>query len=841
MAAPLFSVMAGFFSLIMALSILTLNCNGIRDQSKRVGLVQWLRSLPVGADVVCLQETHCLSSSECSSWFLSSGFSAVASPGSSHSCGCIVLFRPSLSLVNSWCDVSGRYLQVEFSFFGSSFRVCCVYAPNRNPARGQFFGDLHSKIDPAIPTILCGDFNEVFDRSVDRAGSDPSVSSRDSSSSLKYLFDDCCVVDIWRYLHPSSVGFTWTRWDGSLASRIDLFGVPFSWVPSVSSCSFVPCPFSDHCGVLLSCSIPDAVPPGPGIWKLNISVLDDPEYVELVSNAWRSWRNSVSRFPSLVKWWYGGKSLIKGLTIRYCCWKAGARSRLRDLLVQLIDHLKAKVDLGSSSCLGPYHSALAKLAALDSHVAKGAQVRSRVKWVEEGESSSSYFFRLERKCGSDRWISALRDEDDSIVSSPRDLCTSLSSFFSGLFSASPVDPRIQTDLLGNLSSSLPDDQSSLGEGHLSVEEVLVALRGMARRKAPGLDGLPMEFYLKFWSVLGSDLVAVLNSSFDSGCLSLSQRRGVISLSFKKGDRLDPRNWRPITLLNVDYKLASRAIAGRLLKVIHLLVAEDQTCRVPGRYIGENVALLRDVVAFASSSGAPVAILSLDQEKAFDRVDWGFMRFNVNGYISGFFDLSRGVRQGCPLSPLLYVLVSEVLAANIRCHTRISGLHIPGFLPLSPISQYADDTSLIVSSDDAIKAVFEIYALFERASGSRLNQAKSKGLWLGGWCGRSDPPVALEWSSSKIKVLGVFIGAGDLDVDNWRPRIDAVDHVLKSWRSRSLSFRGKALVINALALSRVWYVASLVHMPAWVAKELASLAFSFFWSGKRELVSRSVVI
>ena len=96
-------------------------------------------------------------------------------------------------------------------------------------------------------------------------------------------------------------------------------------------------------------------------------------------------------------------------------------------------------------------------------------------------------------------------------------------------------------------------------------------------------------------------------------LSLSQRRGVISLSFKKGDRLDPGNWRPITLLNVDYKLASRAIAGRLLKVIHLLVAEDQTYGVPGRLIGENVALLRDMVSFASSSRTPVAILSLEQE------------------------------------------------------------------------------------------------------------------------------------------------------------------------------------------------------------------------------------
>ena len=115
---------------------------------------------------------------------------------------------------------------------------------------------------------------------------------------------------------------------------------------------------------------------------------------------------------------------------------------------------------------------------------------------------------------------------------------------------------------------------------------------------------------------------MLNSCFRSGSLGLSQRRGIITLSFKKGDRLDPRNWRPITLLNVDYKIASRVIAGRLLKVIHLVVSSDQTCGVPGRFIGENVSFLRDVVHYASSSGTPVAILSLDQEKAFD---WGFMR------------------------------------------------------------------------------------------------------------------------------------------------------------------------------------------------------------------------
>ena len=461
----------------------------------------------------------------------------------------------------------------------------------------------------------------------------------------------------------------------------------------MSSCSILPCPFSDHCAVLLSVSVPDVVPPGPGLWKLNTSILGEEEYIKIITDFWRLWRSSIHLFPSLAKWWEVGKSRIKGLTIRYCCSRSSALSQNRDLLVRLIAHLKTKVDAGSISCLEPYHSALSELAALDSRAAKGAQVRSRIRWVEEGESSSAYFFRLEKKRAADRWISALREDDGSIISSPADLCHCLSSFYSSLFTVAPTDPSVQASFLGNLSLSLDHDQAAVCEGPLTLVECLTALQGMARRKAPGSDGLPMEFYVKFWDVLGADLVSVLNSSLDSGCLSLSQRRGVISLSFKKGDRLDPRNWRPITLLNVDYKIASRVIAGRLLKVIHLVVDKDQTCGVPGRFIGENVALLRDVIDFASSTGTPVAILSLDQEKAFDRVDWSFMKstlsamgfgpsfiswvdlfycrvqsaVNVNGYLSPFFSLSRGVRQGCPLSPLLYVLVSEVLAANIRCN------------------------------------------------------------------------------------------------------------------------------------------------------------------------------
>ena len=197
------------------------------------------------------------------------------------------------------------------------------------------------------------------------------------------------------------------------------------------------------------------------------------------------------------------------------------------------------------------------------------------------------------------------------------------------------------------------------------------------------------------------------------------------------------------MLNVDYKIASRAIAGRLLKVLHVVVGKDQTCGVPGRFIGENVAYLRDVVDYVSQVGVSCAILSLDQEKAFDRVDWSFMRatlssmgfgpsfigwidlfyrgsqsaVNVNGHVSSYFSLSQAVRQGCPLSPLLYVMVAEVLACNIRSHPDISGPSLPGSaVPLPPLSQYADDTSVVVTSDDAITATFEVYDVYERGSG-----------------------------------------------------------------------------------------------------------------------------
>ena len=147
-----------FLSLLRSVFLPSLDVNGLRDPTKRGGLLHWLRALPSLPDFVCLQETHCTSVAECSSWFLSSGYSFVSSPGSVKSCGCILLFRPHFTLVRSFCDAEGRFLCGEFSFSDQVFRVACVYA------RNDFLEDVADRLDPAVPTIVCGDFDRFRPR-----------------------------------------------------------------------------------------------------------------------------------------------------------------------------------------------------------------------------------------------------------------------------------------------------------------------------------------------------------------------------------------------------------------------------------------------------------------------------------------------------------------------------------------------------------------------------------------------------------------------------------------------------------------------------------------------------
>ena len=215
------------------------------------------------------------------------------------------------------------------------------------------------------------------------------------------------------------------------------------------------------------------------------------------------------------------------------------------------------------------------------------------------------------------------------------------SFYSKLFSEEPIDPEYNASCLRSVAASLSPPQCDSCEGLLTLGELSGAVRSLSVGKSPGSDGLTVKFYLAFWDILGPLLLRVANECFRDGELAASMKNSVTRLIFKKrGDRKDLKNWRPIALLNVDYKIISKVITTRLSHVLEDIVHPDQTCSVPGRSIFANATLLRDVLNYIQRTDEAAILVSLDQEKAFDRVNRSFLLDLLRAYGFGLPCLGR---------------------------------------------------------------------------------------------------------------------------------------------------------------------------------------------------------
>lgn len=391
---------------------------------------------------------------------------------------------------------------------------------------------------------------------------------------------------------------------------------------------------------------------------------------------------------------------------------------------------------------------------------------------------------------------------------------------------------------------------------------------MENNKSPGFDGLTTNFYKHFWPLFGSRLTYVFNYALKAGSLSVTQRRGIITLIFKKGDRTRLKNWRPITLLTTDYKILTKALANRLKKVLPTLIHSDQTACVPGRTINDNVSLIRDAIYYANETNTLLALISIDQLKAFDRVSHDFLfqvlhkfgfgqvfqqwiktiyhnvssSVKVNGWFTAFINLERGLRQGCALSMPLYILTPEILATHIRMNPNIRGLKTPDQQHEVKLSQYADDTSLLLRDDASTNTTFKCLNDYQRASRAKINCDKCKGLWSGSMKHRTDHPLDLDWYNDLLPdpILGTFFGNTDCTQRNLQPRLQKVKNTIAAWNHRELSYKGKALVINGLLTSTLWYTATSSAIPSGIISEIEQAIYGFFWDNKTPLTNRDIL-
>ena len=502
--------------------------------------------------------------------------------------------------------------------------------------------------------------------------------------------------------------------------------------------------------------------------------------------------------------------------------------------------------------------------------AAGYQVRSRAQWVEKGEKSTSYFLGLEKSRQNSNCIECLKDSNGESQHSDDNILHIAKTFYENLYTSNSVPHSdIETYYQSLTFENILDDINKENcEGLVTYNECETSLNKMKKNKSPGLDGLTTEFYQTFWPVVGNLLINVFNESYENGNLPDTQKKAVMSLIFKKDDEENIANYRPISLTNVDYRILALTLAQRMLRVMSDIISYDQSAYVKGRYMGTNIRLVSDIIDHYDMTYKSGILLMLDFKKAFDTIEWEFMfkalhSFNFgpsfirwiqtiynspvaciknNGYFSESFKISRGIRQGCTVSALIFILCVEVLAIKVRNSNSLHGFQFGYEKPIK-IAQYADDGILFLNDRNEMCSALNILEIFGNLSGLILNLEKCEGLWLG----RSKHLqiqcnlFGIKWPK-QFRCLGIYLGHDKSlnNKKNFYEKIDQIEDILKKWEKRDLSLFGRVQILKTFAVSKIVLPVTTQCVPDGLVKKINKIFYQFLWRS-HDKVSRNKVM
>ena len=512
-----------------------------------------------------------------------------------------------------------------------------------------------------------------------------------------------------------------------------------------------------------------------------------------------------------------------------------------------------------------------ELECENDYATQGAILRTRSNYYEQGEKNSKYFFALEKRLAKSKTMNNVFDENNSLINQERQILAQQAKFYKTLYTKDS-NTSFKDNYLPKPERLVSKDENERMESELTLEEVGVALKQMKNQKAPGLDGIPADLLKIFYGRIKFLLLEVFNECFKVKRIFPSGRNGVISLiPKKKRDLRWIKNWRPIILLCADYKLLAKVVSNRTKETLQRIIHPDQTAFLKGRNISDNIRKVIDTVQYADQKKLNILLISLDFEKAFDRVSYeslqkamlflGFKEKMVqwvkilftdfalctvnNGHFSSFFTPTRGLFQGNPFSCFGFIIIIELLAMLVHTNQKIEGIRMGTLHHL--ISLFVDDITLFIPNKTrAWAAIQETIDYFEHISGLKVNYDKSNVYRLGSAResnARFYSKNQLNWSEGPIETLGIFVTESNDDMLrlNIDPLFEKMERVLAIWKIRGLSLIGKIMVVNSLAISLFVYRMSVLPMlPEKYYQRYESLVQKFIWNDKRSKIASKVL-
>ena len=877
----------------MSFSLVSLNCRGLSGIEKRRDVLNYLKQK--NFSIYFLQDTHFTADETAqirSLW----GYDIYLSPGKSDARGTAILFNNNFeyNVNNMHTDSDGNLLVLEISVFRKyDLLLINIYGPNKDcPDFFRNISDIVSDFQGDF-VLIGGDFNLIQDQQIDSYNyvNINNPKARESVLQIKNIHGLC---DTWRVKNDKLRIYTWYRINPIKKARLDYFLISNELMTLVEKVNINPGYRTDHCCVELSISLLD-FKKGRGFWKFNNSLLKDETYVKLVKDTISEIKKQYAVTPYILSniqeiendkfqariddqsFFEQILLCLRGRTIAYSSRKKKEREaevKLLEEKLKYLDNLRSSCD--SQEISENYESTQAKLEQLRKHYINGLFVRTRMKWIESGEKPTKYFLSLEKRNYVNKTVRKLTLENGNVLIQQEDILGEIERFYKNLYSNfdyTLTDVNLDTIIDKQCINILDESMAKNLEGLITKHEALLALKSMKNDKSPGSDGFNVEFFKFFWKDLGDFLLKSLNLAFHKGELSETQKQGIITI-LPKGDK--PReflkNWRPISLLNVSYKILSACIANRLKTVLDYLIHENQKGLLKGRFIGENTRLIYDVLHTTLEKKIPGIILLIDFEKAFDSISWKFMyqaldflKFGPdfkkwisvlyknaklcvlqNGIFSRFFDIGRGCRQGDPVSPYIFNLCVEIMGHMIRQNINIKGIKL-GKEEVR-LLQYADDTVIFLDgTQKSLKSALDLLFQFSKFSGLKPNISKTKAVWIGAEVFSNKKICSdsgLQWTSEPFTVLGIQYTANlqDMEFLNFNKKLLDIEKEITHWNKRNITPYGKITVIKSLLMSKITHLFIALPKPnkEWL-KSLERTFFRFVWNNKTDRISRKTLI
>jgi hypothetical protein len=632
-------------------------------------------------------------------------------------------------------------------------------------------------------------------------------------------------------------------------------------------CDIKPSIKTDHSLLQITFALTDEEKRGPGFWKFNNALLKDENHINGTREFIENLKHQNAEITNKGLKWDLLKSEIRQHTITYSKRKAKLKRDYENHLHKQFLEASNAFNLEANDInLQKLEEIKQKIEDLNASKTEGAFIRSKAEHIEKNERSTSYFLNIEKRNYKMKHIKKLNTSETEIIKDPVAILDEELRFYSDLYSNNVnINVGKSRDFFNDNVSKINEDEKNDCEQPITATECAKALLSLNNGKSPGSDGFTTDFYKMFWANIATLTFDSINHAIQHGEMSIEQKRGVLKLIPKKDK--NPcflKNWRPISLLNTDYKIIAQIFAIRLQEVLPSIISEFQNGYIKGRFIGYNIRTIIDVINHANNNKKDCLIVFLDFEKAFDQLDWNFIQktleiFNFgkyfrecvkmmyhnitscvmnNGYASKFFPIHRGIRQGCPLSALLFILAVEILSIHLRKNHEVKGVVINKME--IKLTQLADDTTLFLEDKHSLSIALKALQAFYENSGLKLNYSKTEVLPIGIHNDLHKFPVKVVQKSYSLGIW-YFNNVDTIIAENHQIKLAELEKIFNKWKSHKLSLYGKTTVIKTLATSKLLYVISSLSTPKWYVEEAQKMIFKFLWDDKVPRIKNSVVI